>query len=390
MQIPIIRNLYSVLVRFASCCTSDFFHSENLQINSKLLTKVYIYHKLWKTFQKVFRSYSVQVWCYVVSVSYLDLLLSIGGGGGGQLHTSIYGKRDDFNFHITNFPLLSSNTPTSPAYQVFTSMLIRYARSACFSYGCFILRATRLSNKLLRQGYVKERLKSSLRKFYGRYGNLIKENEVSLSQMIIDIVWLDHIQWQPPTDQTVPNSTFYRILNGFHRTFATGVACRQGTLTPPDTWSRPFWTCICSICWNQNFSLFSRCSSNIPRFFLDFASRICILRNHSSKCLRLSCLQTKEVKDKANFILSGPNIMKSLRRRPQYNPHIIEKSIGLVFCPFKALYRSFLKRCTLTDKAVGTIWRAWSTPLRSPDPHTLWLLVGTLQPSSLSSRTDFT
>ena len=38
-----------------------------------------------------------------------------------------------------------------------------------------------------------------------------------------------------PTDQTVPNSTFYPILSGFHRIFATGVACRQGTLTPPDT-----------------------------------------------------------------------------------------------------------------------------------------------------------
>ena len=30
----------------------------------------------------------------------------------------------------------------------------------------------------------------------------------------------------------IPSSTFYRILSGFHRTFATGVACRQGTLTP--------------------------------------------------------------------------------------------------------------------------------------------------------------
>ena len=35
---------------------------------------------------------------------------------GRQLHTSIYDKRDDFNFHITNFPFLSSNIPTSPAY----------------------------------------------------------------------------------------------------------------------------------------------------------------------------------------------------------------------------------------------------------------------------------
>ena len=134
------------------------------------------------------------------SASYLDLLLSIGKDG--QLHTSIYDKRDDCNFHITNFPFLSSNIPTSPAYGVFISQLIRYAR-ACSSYGCFILRATRLSNKLLEQGYVKERLKSSLRKFYGRYGDLIEQYEVSLSQMLNDILWTDHIQWQPPTDQTL-------------------------------------------------------------------------------------------------------------------------------------------------------------------------------------------
>ena len=126
--------------------------------------------------------------------SNLDLLLSIGRDG--QLHTSIYDKRVDFNFHITNFPFLGSNIPTSPAYGVFMSLLIRYAR-ACSSYGCFILRVTRLSNKLLEQGYVKERLESSLRKFYGRYGDLIKQYEVSFSQTLNDILWPDHIQWQP-------------------------------------------------------------------------------------------------------------------------------------------------------------------------------------------------
>ena len=36
--------------------------------------------------------------------------------------------------------------------------------------------------------------------------------------------------------------------------YVTGVACRLGTLTPPDTWSRPFGTCICSTCWDQSFS----------------------------------------------------------------------------------------------------------------------------------------
>ena len=70
------------------------------------------------------------------SASYIDLLLSIGRDG--QLHTSIYDKRDDLNFHITNFPFLSSNIPFSPAYGVFISQLIRYA-GVCSSYECFIL-----------------------------------------------------------------------------------------------------------------------------------------------------------------------------------------------------------------------------------------------------------
>ena len=121
------------------------------------------------------------------SASYLDLLLSTESDG--QLRTSLYDKRDDFNFHITNFPFLRSNIPSSPAYGVFISQLIWYARD-CFSYECFILRAARLSFKLLRQGYVMERLKSSLRKFYGRYGDLIKHYEVSLSQMLHDILGL--------------------------------------------------------------------------------------------------------------------------------------------------------------------------------------------------------
>ena len=64
----------------------------------------------------------------------------------------------------------------------------------------------------------------------------------------------------------------------------------------------------------------------------------------------------RRVKGEANFISSGSKIVKRLRRR-QYDPAIIERttSIGLVLGPFTALYRSFLKRCTLTNKAVGTI-----------------------------------
>ena len=39
----------------------------------------------------------------------------------------------------------------------------------------------------------------------------------------------------------LPNLTFYLVVQGFHRTYATGAACQQRTLTPPDTWSCPFW-----------------------------------------------------------------------------------------------------------------------------------------------------
>ena len=142
------------------------------------------------------------------SASYLDLLLSIESDG--QLRTSLYDKRDDFNFHITNFPFLSSNIPSSPAYGVFISQLIRYAR-ACSSYECFILRAARLSSKLLGQGYVMERLKSSLRKFYGRYGDFIKHYEVSLSQMLHDILGHDHIQLHTQLIRQYTNlRTYYR------------------------------------------------------------------------------------------------------------------------------------------------------------------------------------
>ena len=62
----------------------------------------------------------------------------------------------------------------------------------------------------------------------------------------------------------------------------------------------------------------------------------------------------KRVKDTPNFISSGSKIVKRLRRR-QYDPLIIETTIGLVLGPCTDLCRLFLKHCTLTNKAVGTI-----------------------------------
>ena len=60
------------------------------------------------------------------SASFLDLYLEFDDSG--QLITKICDKRDDFNFKIINFPNMCSNITASPAYGVYISQLIRYAR----------------------------------------------------------------------------------------------------------------------------------------------------------------------------------------------------------------------------------------------------------------------
>ena len=44
------------------------------------------------------------------------------------------------------------------------------------------------------------------------------------------------------------DKTLSKLRVGLNSIYCESVACRQGTLTPPDTWSRPFGTCICSSC----------------------------------------------------------------------------------------------------------------------------------------------
>ena len=84
------------------------------------------------------------------SASFLDLYLEFDDSG--QISTKIYDKRDDFNFKIINFPNMCSNIPASPAYGVYISQLIRYARASS-NYSDFLKRHLHLRNRLLDQGY---------------------------------------------------------------------------------------------------------------------------------------------------------------------------------------------------------------------------------------------
>ena len=63
--------------------------------------------------------------------SYLDLSLKFDSAH--NLQVKLYDKRDDFNFSIVNFPFLCGNIPQSPAYGVYISQLIRYARALFFT-----------------------------------------------------------------------------------------------------------------------------------------------------------------------------------------------------------------------------------------------------------------
>ena len=119
------------------------------------------------------------------SSSYLDLQISIQQNG--RLHTKLYDKRDDFSFPIVNFPFIDSNIPSSPAYGVYISQLIRYGR-ACSNYEDFLARAKILTTKLLNQGYNTRRLISAAKKFCGRYYDIFSAFNVSVTSFINDVL----------------------------------------------------------------------------------------------------------------------------------------------------------------------------------------------------------
>ena len=62
---------------------------------------------------------------YGTQLSYLDILINIENG---KYSTAVYDKRDNFNFNIVNFPYLSSNIPSGPAYGDYISQLVCIGR----------------------------------------------------------------------------------------------------------------------------------------------------------------------------------------------------------------------------------------------------------------------
>ena len=101
--------------------------------------------------------------------SFLDLRLSISDG---FVKTKIYDKRDDFDFDILNFPFLDGDVPCSTSYGVYISQRIRFARVSSH-VDDFNTRNELLTAKLLRQGYIYDKIRKAFSKFYRRNFDIV-------------------------------------------------------------------------------------------------------------------------------------------------------------------------------------------------------------------------
>ena len=77
-----------------------------------------------------------------------------------------------------------------PRYDVhvYVSQLISWYARACSDYHEFLPRAKLLKTKLLKQGYLQSRLKSTFKKLYGRHQDFVEQYVFSVTHMMYDII----------------------------------------------------------------------------------------------------------------------------------------------------------------------------------------------------------
>ena len=129
------------------------------------------------------------------------------------------------------------------------------------SYECFILRAMRLSSKLLIQGYLLARFEIIIQEvLWSRSYDLIQQYEVSLSRMLNDILTLDHLQLLsnrsdfPPISwpwyRAWPSTNYEHLQRMWHAGRERLPFRTPGSVTL-------LGTCLWSNCWDPNLSCIS-------------------------------------------------------------------------------------------------------------------------------------
>ena len=99
----------------------------------------------------------------------------------------MFDKKDAFDFDIVNFPDLSGNIPTAPAYGTYILQLLRYS-GACHNYDNFSSWHSMFAERLFSQGFSVRKLMRTFYKFMGRHPELASKFKKSPSPMICDSV----------------------------------------------------------------------------------------------------------------------------------------------------------------------------------------------------------
>ena len=84
---------------------------------------------------------------------------------------------------------MDSNIPSKPAYGVVISQLVRYLRICC-NYQDFVYRSKLLTTRLLKQGYVYQKLCSTYKTFVHRYPRALQKYGRCLKNIITECIAL--------------------------------------------------------------------------------------------------------------------------------------------------------------------------------------------------------
>ena len=88
--------------------------------------------------------------------------------------SDIYDLRDDFGFPIVNVPWLSGDVIRLQSYGIYISQLVRFAM-CCTSVLDFHSKNLQISFKLLTQGYTYHKLRTTFRKFFRSFSELLSK-----------------------------------------------------------------------------------------------------------------------------------------------------------------------------------------------------------------------
>ena len=117
--------------------------------------------------------------------TFLDLEAHIEDG---KFYTKTYDKREAFKFEIVNYPDLSGNIPERPAYGIYISQILRYAK-ICSQTKDFMDRIKLLFHKLRKKHFCKDRLQAALKKCCRKNPWIMRKHCLGMNNHLANDCW---------------------------------------------------------------------------------------------------------------------------------------------------------------------------------------------------------